>query len=76
MQRPVELVAGLAGERESYKRKSNWVIPLQDPTVIALSFYSGLFSYTGWNYLNFIIEEMKVGSKNGPVENFPLPRTP
>ena len=31
-----------------------------DVTVIALSFYSGLFSYTGWNYLNFIIEEMKV----------------
>ena len=31
-----------------------------DITVIALSFYSGLFSYTGWNYLNFIIEEMKV----------------
>ena len=31
-----------------------------DITIIALSFYSGLFSYTGWNYLNFIIEEMKV----------------
>ena len=31
-----------------------------DVSVIALSFYSGLFSYTGWNYLNFIIEEMKV----------------
>ena len=44
--------------------------------MLALSFYSGLFSYTGWNYLNFIIEEMKVGSKNGLVGNFPYPRTP
>ena len=34
-----------------------------DVTVIALSFYSGLFSYTGWNYLNFIIEEMKVTAR-------------
>jgi len=38
----------------------------KDPTVIALSFYSGLFSYTGWNYLNFIIEEMK-----NPVRDLP-----
>ena len=38
----------------------------QDPTIIALSFYSGLFSYTGWNYLNFIIEEMK-----DPVRDLP-----
>jgi len=37
-----------------------------DVTVIALSFYSGLFSYTGWNYLNFIIEEMK-----NPVKDLP-----
>lgn len=28
-------------------------------TSIALSFYSGLFAYNGWNYLNFIIEELK-----------------
>ena len=37
-----------------------WENTEEDITVIALSFYSGLFSYTGWNYLNFIIEEMKV----------------
>ncbi|KAI5641028.1 amino acid permease domain-containing protein [Phthorimaea operculella] len=32
----------------------------------ALSFYSGLFAYNGWNYLNFIIEELK-----DPVRNLP-----
>ncbi|XP_021962322.1 Y+L amino acid transporter 2 isoform X2 [Folsomia candida] len=37
-----------------------------DPTKIALSFYSGLFAYNGWNYLNFIIEEMK-----DPVRDLP-----
>ncbi|TRY80082.1 hypothetical protein TCAL_09329 [Tigriopus californicus] len=37
-----------------------------DFTVIASSFYSGLFAYTGWNYLNFIIEEMK-----DPVRDLP-----
>ena len=30
-----------------------------DVTSIALSFYQGLFAYNGWNYLNFIIEELK-----------------
>ena len=39
-----------------------------DVTVIALSFYSGLFSYTGWNYLNFIIEEMKVTARRLTME--------
>ncbi|XP_063236766.1 large neutral amino acids transporter small subunit 2 isoform X2 [Bacillus rossius redtenbacheri] len=37
-----------------------------DVTKLALSFYSGLFAYNGWNYLNFIIEELK-----DPVRNLP-----
>nr|CAD7586146.1 unnamed protein product [Timema genevievae] len=37
-----------------------------DVTELALSFYSGLFAYNGWNYLNFIIEELK-----DPIKNLP-----
>ncbi|XP_059083557.1 Y+L amino acid transporter 2-like isoform X6 [Tigriopus californicus] len=38
----------------------------EDMTKIALSFYSGLFAYNGWNYLNFVIEELQ-----DPVKNLP-----
>jgi len=44
----------------------NWQGTETDITVIASSFYSGLFAYTGWNFLNFIIEEMK-----NPVRDLP-----
>uniref|UniRef100_A0A2P2I2B2 Large neutral amino acids transporter small subunit 1-like n=1 Tax=Hirondellea gigas TaxID=1518452 RepID=A0A2P2I2B2_9CRUS len=37
-----------------------------DISEIALSFYSGLFAYNGWNYLNFVIEELKEPVKNLP----------
>lgn len=31
-----------------------------------LAFYSGLFAYNGWNYLNYVIEELKDPVKNCP----------
>lgn len=33
---------------------------------ISLSFYAGLFAYGGWNYLNYVSEELKDPNKNLP----------
>lgn len=34
---------------------------------IATGFYSGLFAYAGWNYLNCMIEEMKNPKRDLPI---------
>ena len=33
---------------------------------LALAIYAGIFSYAGWNYLNFVTEEFKEPNKNLP----------
>ncbi|XP_028162634.1 large neutral amino acids transporter small subunit 1 [Ostrinia nubilalis] len=39
---------------------------ITEPGKLAIAFYTGLFSYSGWNYLNFVTEELKEPYKNLP----------
>ena len=47
----------VTGHNESFQE------PFKDtnsnPGKIAVGFYLGIFSYSGWNYLNFMTEELK-----------------
>ncbi|XP_069112800.1 Y+L amino acid transporter 2-like [Argopecten irradians] len=52
------------GDRESYEDPFKG--STTEPGNFALAFYSGLFSYAGWNYLNFVTEEIKDPYKNLP----------
>ena len=42
---------------------------------IMLSFYSGLFAYNGWNYLNFIIEELQVSRQSQTLNHWDTDNT-
>ncbi|XP_052132871.1 large neutral amino acids transporter small subunit 2 [Frankliniella occidentalis] len=53
-----------AGKTENFQQPFQNTIT--SPGHIALSFYSGLFSYAGWNYLNFVTEELKDPYRNLP----------
>ncbi|KAM7364364.1 solute carrier family 7 member genderblind isoform 1-T4 [Cochliomyia hominivorax] len=37
-----------------------------DPGKLSVAFYSGIFSYAGWNYLNFMTEELRDPYRNLP----------
>jgi len=37
-----------------------------DPGKMSVAFYSGIFSYAGWNYLNFMTEELRDPYRNLP----------
>ena len=37
-----------------------------EPGRICLAFYSGIYSYAGWNYLNFMTEELRDPFRNLP----------
>ena len=56
------VIINISGKTENF----TWHETESDITKIALSFYSGLFAYNGWNYLNFVIEELQ-----DPVRNLP-----
>ncbi|CAN8029759.1 unnamed protein product, partial [Ixodes persulcatus] len=60
----VHLAQGI--NRHTYNLQNMFEGTTQDPGRICLSFYSGLFSFAGWNYLNFVTEELKNPFRNLP----------
>uniref|UniRef100_A0A1I8EL28 Amino acid permease n=1 Tax=Wuchereria bancrofti TaxID=6293 RepID=A0A1I8EL28_WUCBA len=51
--------------RESFENIFENTTP--DVGTASLAFYSGLFAYQGWNYLNFIVEELQNPRRNLPL---------
>ena len=53
------VVTGMVQLARGRTQHFTWADTETDPATLALSLYSGLFAFTGWNCLNFIIEEMR-----------------
>lgn len=52
-----DVITGKPQYRESFENIFENTTP--DIGTVSLAFYSGLFAYQGWNYLNFIVEELQ-----------------
>ncbi|KHN72447.1 Large neutral amino acids transporter small subunit 1 [Toxocara canis] len=61
----VLLCTGRPEYRESFENIFENTTP--DIGTASLAFYSGLFAYQGWNYLNFIVEELQNPRRNLPL---------
>lgn len=64
------IITGIVQLSKGHTEHFNFTGTESDITKIALSFYSGLFAYNGWNYLNFVIEELKDPHRNLPIAIF------
>jgi len=60
------IVAIFMGLNDNFTPEKVWENTPSEPGKIAVSFYSGIFSYCGWNYLNFMTEELKDPYRNLP----------
>ncbi|XP_074645280.1 Y+L amino acid transporter 2-like [Tubulanus polymorphus] len=56
----------MMGQGHVQNFKSPFEGAASSPGSYAVAFYSGLFSYAGWNYLNFVTEELVEPYKNLP----------
>ncbi|EYC40149.1 hypothetical protein Y032_0626g817 [Ancylostoma ceylanicum] len=61
----VLLVTGKPQYRESFE--NIFENTSRDFSTISIAFYSGLFAYSGWNFLNFIVEELQNPKRNLPL---------
>ncbi|WKY15810.1 hypothetical protein Q1695_000916 [Nippostrongylus brasiliensis] len=58
----------LTGKPQYYESFENiFENTARDFETASLAFYSGLFAYQGWNYLNFIVEELQNPKRNLPL---------